>query len=131
MSRIVEEFRAGLKAGDLLIQKCEECGQLMLYPRHRCIACGSDALGWQKASGRGSLHSFTVVRAVPPAGFDDELPYGLGIVKLDEGVQLLARLKPQDGSWSDYECGDTVHLATRPDGAGGERPVAWFERAAD
>lgn len=131
MSKIVEEFRAGLKNGDLLIQKCEDCGQLMLYPRHRCIGCGSANLGWQKASGKGVLHSYTVVRAVPPAGFEDELPYGLGIVKLEEGVQLMARLKPQDGDWSAYECGGAVQLAERPDGPAGERPVAWFAGAAE
>jgi uncharacterized OB-fold protein len=131
MSRIVDEFRAGLKDGGMLIQKCEACGQLMLYPRHRCIGCGSDALGWQKATGRGSLHSYTVVRAVPPAGFEDELPYGLGIVKLEEGVQLLARLKPQDGDWSAYHCGGAVRLVAAPDGPDGERPVAWFEVAAE
>jgi len=130
MSRIVDEFRAGLNGGKILIQKCEQCGQLMLYPRHRCITCGSDNLGWQEASGRGTLHSVTVVRAVPPAGFEDELPYGLGIVKLEEGVQLLARLKPEDGDWSVYECEEAVTLCVPPDGPGSDRPVAWFEKPA-
>jgi uncharacterized OB-fold protein len=131
MNRFVDEFRAGLKDGTLLIQKCEDCGKLMLYPRHRCISCGSDRLGWQAAAGRGRLHSFTIVRAVPPAGFEDELPYGLGIVQLEEGVQLLARLKPDGNDWSDYACEAEVRLSSAPSGPGGDRPVAWFERSRE
>ncbi|MDO9526651.1 MAG: OB-fold domain-containing protein, partial [Gemmobacter sp.] len=115
----------------LRIQTCNACGTHILYPRHRCISCGSNDLGWTVASGRGVLHTFTVVRAVPPEGFEDELPYGLGVVKLEEGVQLMARLWPaDDGSgWDSYACNSPV-VFTPSDAASVEkRPIAWFAPA--
>jgi uncharacterized OB-fold protein len=44
-----------------------------------------------------------------PSGFEDEMPYAVAVVKLDEGVQLLARLHPdQQGGWDGYRCDDPV-----------------------
>lgn len=130
MNAIVQHFQDGLAAGRLNIQVCNACGKRMLYPRYRCIACHSDDLGWTEASGKGTLHSFTVVRAIPPAGFEDELPYGLGIVKLEEGVQLMGRLIPDgsSGDWSGYACDVLVRFCAAPSDDVKKRPVAWFER---
>ena len=128
MSGIVEGFREGLKKGELRIQTCNACNTHIMYPRHRCISCGSDDLGWTVSSGKGVLHTFTVVRAVPPAGFEDELPYALGVVKLDEGVQLMTRLVPdaKTGDWSGFACDMAVEFhPAAPQGAK-DRPVAWF-----
>lgn len=133
MSTIVDEYRAGLAEGKLLIQVCKACDAKIMYPRYRCISCGSDQLGWMTVSGKGKLHSYTVVRAVPPAGFEEELPYGLGVVVLDEGVQLLTRLHPgaHRDDWSAYACGARVSF--RPVSAEiiAARPVAWFGPESD
>lgn len=130
MSDIVKEFHEGLADGKLLIQVCNACKSKMLYPRHRCISCHSDDLGWTEASGKGKLHTYTIVRAIPPTGFEDELPYGLGIVKLEEGVQLLGRLAPDSssGDWATYACDAEVRFCAPPEGAA-KRAVAWFELA--
>lgn len=131
MDALVEEYRAGLARGELLIQRCEECGGLNMYPRYACPFCQSEKLGWQPAAGRGVLHSYTVNRQGAPIGFEDDLPYALGVVKLDEGVQLLGRLVPDpDGEWNGYSCDDAVEFV--PEGAMGEgaRPIAWFRRRA-
>jgi len=114
-SRIVAEFRDGLARGDLLIQKCNECSRLNMYPRYACPHCQSQSLGWQRASGHGVLHSFTVLRLGAPEGFEGELPYAVGVVKLEEGVQLLARLVPDaDGDWQRYRCDDPVKFSPMP-----------------
>ncbi len=42
-------------------------------------------------SGRGKLYSQTVVHAAP-AVFQDEVPYRVGIVDLDEGVRIATRV---------------------------------------
>jgi hypothetical protein len=127
--RIVTEFREGLARGELLIQKCHECSRLNMYPRYACPHCQCEALGWQRASGRGVLHSFTVLRVGAPDGFEDELPYALGVVKLDEGVQLLARLVPDaDGDWNGYRCDDTVTFQPVSAEQARRRPCAWFRR---
>ena len=132
MSDIVTEFRAGLERGELLLQSCQACGKPIMYPRYRCPFCHSDDLGWTRAGGGGVLHSYTVVRAVPPKGFEEDLPYALGVVKLDEGAQLLARLKPSaDGSWNGYACDARVQFDPAPAAEIERRPAPWFSLEAD
>lgn len=113
MSAIIQGFRDGLAGGNLPIQHCNACGKLNLYPRYACPHCQSSDLGWQNASGPATLMSFTILRAGAPEGFEGELPYALGVVRLDEGVQLLARLVPDaDGGWASYACDAPVaHVA--------------------
>jgi uncharacterized OB-fold protein len=131
MSDIVTPFREGLARGELLIQTCNACAAKQMYPRHRCTTCQSDDLGFEPASGSGVLHSYTVVRAVPPRGFEDDVPYALGVVKLDEGVQLLARLHPDsEGDWNQYRCDQRVTFAVDA-GEVERRPVAWFSMVED
>lgn len=125
---IVKDFRAGLARGELLVQKCNSCGKLNMYPRYACPHCQSESLGWHKTSGRGILHSYTVLRVGAPQGFEEDLPYALGVVKLEEGVQLLGRLVPDaDGEWSSYACDDPVEFAPVSPDLVEQRPCAWFK----
>ncbi|HTZ08940.1 MAG TPA: MaoC family dehydratase N-terminal domain-containing protein, partial [Acidimicrobiales bacterium] len=54
-------FFEGAKEGELLIQRCSECGTLRHPPRPACAVCGSFAWGTVVASGRGTVFSFVVV----------------------------------------------------------------------
>jgi len=90
----------------------------------------SDDLTFTPSGGHGVLHSYTVVRAVPPRGFEPDLPYALAVVKLDEGVQLAARLEPtSDGSWDGYACDAKITFSPGPSKHTGRGPVAWFRLA--
>lgn len=121
------EFRAGLAQGDLLIQHCNSCGNPNMWPRYACPHCQSDDLGWVKSTGQGILHSFCVLRQGAPEGHENDLPYAIGVVKLDEGVQLLVRLAPDgDDDWSGYRCDDRVTFVGKEDG----RECARFSRTA-
>jgi len=127
---IRDQFREGLTRGELLIQKCNDCGKLNMYPRHACPFCQSLSLGWQKSAGKGILHSFTVLRAGAPEGFEPDLPYALGVVKLEEGVQLLGRLVPErDAEWQNFACDDAVEFRAQSPESVAQRPCAWFARA--
>lgn len=87
-----------VRAGECVVQKCEACAALQMYPRRRCIQCGSDQLGVAPVSGRGTLYTFTTVLRNAPSEFQAQLPYTLGVVLLDEGPRLLTRIIdcPQD-----------------------------------
>ena len=127
---LVTGFRSGLAKGELLVQKCESCGKFNMYPRHACPFCQSFTLGWHRASGRGRLKSFTVLRAGAPEGFETDLPYGIGIVQLEEGVQMLCRLTPgANGDWNGYACEDVVEFIPASPEEVERRPCAWFHRA--
>jgi uncharacterized protein len=130
LAPMVNQFRDALARGELLVQKCEACGKLNMYPRHACPFCQSLSLGWQKTQGRGVIHSFTVLRMGAPEGFETDLPYALAVIKLDEGVQLLARLVPDSGGdWQESVCEDRVQLVPAPPGQAISRACAWFTRA--
>lgn len=130
--RIVSEFRDGLAKGELLIQHCNSCGKPNMWPRYACPHCQSDDLGWQKSGGHGTLHSFCVLRQGAPDGFEEDLPYAIGVVKLDEGVQLLTRLVPEgEDDWSAYQCDDRVEFVATDAGEIERRPCATFKRCAD
>jgi len=77
--------------GELLYQRCPACGHGQFYPRLLCTACGADT-AWVKASGRGVVHTFTIVRQNGQAPFKDELPYAVAMVELDEGVRMMGNV---------------------------------------
>jgi len=60
-------------------------------------------------SGKGTIYSFTTIQDAP-TGFEEQAPYVLAIVKLDEGPMLTAQLTDLD---SPVEIGMRVEMVTR------------------
>ncbi|MEL6269045.1 MAG: Zn-ribbon domain-containing OB-fold protein [Chloroflexota bacterium] len=60
-------------------------------------------------AGTGEVYSYTVLQDAP-AGFEDQAPYVLALVKLDEGPILTAQLTDVDG---EPAIGDRVEMVTR------------------
>ena len=88
-----EEFFAGSVRGELRVQRCGRCAKHHHYPRMLCPHCGADALEWVTSRGRGEVHSFTVIRqnGIPP--FNEQVPYVVALVDLDEdGARFIAQL---------------------------------------
>jgi uncharacterized OB-fold protein len=78
--------------GRLLIQRCTACGAHQFYPRRHCASCLAADPEWVQASGRGRLHTYSVVHRTPNPEFAGETPYVFAIVALDEGVRMSARV---------------------------------------
>jgi uncharacterized protein len=76
---------------ELSLQRCARCERYIYYPRERCPNCFSNQLNWQRVSGRGRVHSYTVVRRASSRSFADQ-PYVLAIVELDEGVRMTTNI---------------------------------------
>lgn len=87
-SAVSAPFWGGLRQRELRLQKCEACSRFVLYPRSVCPYCLSDKLSWVKASGRGKLYTYTVVRRAMNPAFQEDVPYLFAIVELEEGVRL-------------------------------------------
>jgi uncharacterized protein len=62
-----------------------------------------------KLSGKGVVYSYTVVQEAP-AGFEEQAPYVMALVKLDEGPLVTAQLTDLDGT---VAIGDSVEMVTR------------------
>ena len=81
--------------GRLLIQECPKCGHRQWYPRALCTACGADP-EWLECSGRGTVHTFTSSASRGCAPFQDELPYVIAMVELDEGPLMFGNVTDCD-----------------------------------
>ena len=64
---------------ELSLPKCRACGALHYYPRGACPTCLSGDLSWERVSGKGSLHTFTIVHR-GQKGFPVPTPYVLAVV---------------------------------------------------
>ena len=72
-----------------MVQRCTACGRYAHPPTVICPHCGSEDLRWEQASGRGTIHSFTIARQSTTRGFQSELPYVVVLVALDEDPDVL------------------------------------------
>jgi len=99
--------------GTLLIQRCRACRRYQFYPRGHCAACFAPDPEWAPASGRGRLHTYTVVHRTANAEFAADCPYVLAIIELDEGPRVTARII---GQTDDIACDQPVHAVFTPAG---------------
>ena len=98
-SPISQKYWHALKQNELSIQKCKKCAKNIFYPREFCPDCLSDDLEWFKASGKGKLHSYTIIHSTAYPEFRAHLPIILGFIKLEEGVHMIADIvecKPEN-----------------------------------
>ena len=83
-------FWQGLRQGKLLLQHCADCEHVQYYQQAICRACGSENLAHRAASGRGKVHSFSVVHRAPGPAFKADVPYAVLLVELDEGPRMIS-----------------------------------------
>ena len=81
----------GAKRHELWIQQCQACHQHYFYPRPYCPHCLSDNTRWVRASGRGTLHTFSINHR-PAPGFEGMAPYIIAVVELAEGPRMMTNL---------------------------------------
>jgi uncharacterized OB-fold protein/acyl dehydratase len=101
-------FWEGVARGELLIQRCANCGELRHPPRPMCPRCRS--LDWDtvRAAGRGTVYSFVVPHHPRLPAFAER--YVVALVELEEGTRLITNLvgvAPEDvriGMAVELEC---------------------------
>ncbi len=94
----------------LVGEVCPHCHIKIFPPRDVCPECGQEARETYQFSGRGEVYSFTTVRTAP-AGFEQNAPYTVALVKLEEGPMLTAQLT--DLAEEPVEIGMPVEMVTR------------------
>lgn len=86
----------------LMGSRCQKCGVLSVPPRSICIKCYGSEMEWVGMKGKGKLVAFTCIAIGPPImikeGYDRKHPYVSGVVELEEGVRVVARIEGVDGS---------------------------------
>jgi uncharacterized protein len=84
-------FFEGTARGELRIQRCVRCRHAFFYPRTSCPRCGSVDVAWERASGRGRLHTY-VISHRPAPGFEDQVPYAIAVIELAEGPRMMSNV---------------------------------------
>lgn len=79
----------------LTASKCEVCGYISFPYSHYCTKCGSKNVKKVELSGKGTLLSFTVSYQARD-GYEKGLPNIIGLIKLDEGIEIVAPIVDAD-----------------------------------
>ena len=84
----VQDFAVHLKDGRLMGTVCKGCGYASFPPRADCPECMSGEFEFKEWSGKGTIYTLTKIEAAP-IGFEDEVPYTIAVVDLEDGSRLL------------------------------------------
>jgi len=103
------EFYGHAANHELRFQRCDECGTWRHMPRYTCAACGSAKWHWALSSGRGKLYSWTITHRSFHPGFDEDVPYGVAVIEMDEGIRIVSQIESL--APSDYQIGLPVKVA--------------------
>ena len=94
----------------LVGEVCPHCNAKLFPPRDVCPECGQDARTPYQFSGRGEVYSYTTIYD-PPAGYEENAPYTVALVKLEEGPIVTAQLT--DLGDEPVKIGTPVEMVTR------------------
>ncbi|HWQ76961.1 MAG TPA: Zn-ribbon domain-containing OB-fold protein [Syntrophomonas sp.] len=90
-----QEYNKALKKNKLMGLKCNDCGTITCPPMMVCADCASTNLEITEMSGKGKIVTFTVVN-IAPEGRENEVPYTIAMVELDEGPWIMGNLVDMD-----------------------------------
>lgn len=74
--------------------QCGACERIFFPPRESCPHCRRKSIGAMedvKLSGKGEVLTYTIIH-VGPEDFEDQTPYPIAIIKLEEGPQVTGQI---------------------------------------
>ena len=108
-----QEYNKSLKKDKLLGLKCTDCGNITCPPMMVCAECASTNLEVVQMSGNGKITTFTT-SYIGGEGRENELPYTIVMVALDEGPWIMGNLVSMDPKKVTMEViGKTGELGSR------------------
>jgi uncharacterized OB-fold protein len=84
-------FWEAAKRHELVAYKCANCGTFYSQVTS-CIACDSPRMEWARVSGRGQVFTFCIFRQPFHPAWQNDIPYNVAYVKLDEGPLLISNI---------------------------------------
>jgi uncharacterized OB-fold protein len=109
MTETARFWRTKKERYQLVGEECPHCETKIFPPRDVCPDCGQEAKEQVALSGKGEVYSFTEVIDAPN-GHQQQAPYTVALIKLDEGPMVTAQLTDLDG---EVEIGMPVEMVTR------------------
>ena len=115
----------GAKHHELRYQTCNECAEVVFYPRAHCTSCGSADLAWQTSKGAGTVYTYSVIRQTRNPAFKDLGALAVAYVDLDEGFRMLTNVVGVGDPTKDVHCGQRVQVEFEEQDSG-EYPIPVF-----
>jgi uncharacterized OB-fold protein len=85
-------FYEGCARGELWIQRCVDTKKFQFYPRPCSVYTGGQ-VEWVKSSGKGTVHTFSVIRRnYPEPYFEPFTPYVVAMIDVAEGVRMMSNV---------------------------------------
>lgn len=91
-SPLSQPYWDGCRERRLRLQYCPDSDRWVFYPRALDPHSWSTNLQWRDASGRGTVASFIVVHKPGHPAFQDEVPYVVALIDLEEGPRMLSNV---------------------------------------
>jgi hypothetical protein len=107
---IARHWRLNQQRYGLVGEVCSHCEAKIFPPRDICPSCGQEAKSLYAFSGKGEVYSYTTIYEAP-AGYDENAPYTVALVKLNEGPMVTAQLT--DLGNQPIQIGMPVEMVTR------------------
>ena len=85
-----QHFWDGTRAGELRLQRCDDCAHVYFPPRPFCPACACRKVSVFKASGKAKLYSYVINHRPAAPGFTP--PYVIAVVELEEGPRMMSNI---------------------------------------
>ncbi len=110
----------------LVLQHCDQCDRFQHPPEASCDACHTaNQLTWREVSGRGTIYSFGVVYDTPISSLQEDQPYNVAVVDLDDapGINMMSHLPgtPVD----DVPIGAAVRMIFETTPGNGQKVPEW------
>jgi hypothetical protein len=101
-------FWTGGAQGQLLIYRCQDCGQWLHPPQPICRGCLSRSVAPEPVAGAGEVYSYTINHQ--PWLPDQEVPYVVAVVRLDEDPRLRITTRLVDVDLDEVRIGMRVRV---------------------
>ena len=112
-SQVARFWRQIPQRYNLIGNKCGICNQIFFPPRESCPICRRKSIGKIeefKLGGKGEVITYTIIH-VGPEAYENQVPYVVAIVKLDEGPRITTQIV--DCDIKDVEIGMRVENTFR------------------
>jgi len=86
-----KDYNEALKENRLLGLKCNACGAITTPPKMVCRQCAGSDMEIIELKGSGNIKTFTTV-FVASEGREEEVPYTIVIVEMDDGPWVMGNL---------------------------------------
>ena len=87
-----QPFWDACRQHELRFQKCLGCSHVRWPASIICPSCYSKETEWIKASGKGTVYTYTVYHQAFHPAFKDDIPYVTAVIELEEGLHFLSNV---------------------------------------